>query len=82
MHNPKPPYPGSVEGSFDNNCSLNLDPVPTWFQRRHTEESLESAKETEMSQEADGSSCREEFAADKGWAQEAAASDQGDQGDH
>ena len=35
-----------------------------------------------MSQEADDSSCREEYAADKGWAQEAAASDQGDQGDH
>ena len=43
---------------------------------------MESDKETEMSQEADDSSCREEYAADKGWAQEAAASDQGDQGDH
>ena len=43
---------------------------------------MESEKETEMSQEADDSSCREEYAADKGWAQEAAASDQGDQGDH
>ena len=78
--NPKPHYP--EEPVVDNNCSLNLDPVPTWFQRRHTEESLESDKETEMSQEADDSSCREEYAADKGWAQEAAASDQGDQGDH
>ena len=77
--NPKPHYP--EESVVDNNCSLNLDPVPTWFQRRHTEESLESEKETEMSQEADDSSCREEYAADKGWAQEAAATDQGDQGD-
>ena len=78
--NPKPHYP--EESVVDNNCSLNLDPVPTWFQRRHTEESLESEKETEMSQEADDSSCREECAADKGWAHEAAASDQGDQDDH
>ena len=78
--NPKPHYP--EESVVDNNCSLNLDPVPTWFKRRHTEESLESDKETEMSQEADDSSCREEYAADKGWAQEAAASNQGDQGDH
>ena len=77
--NPKPHYP--EEPVVDNNCSLNLDPVPTWFQRRHTEESLESDKETEMSQEADGSSCWEEYAADKGWAQEAAATDQGGQGD-
>ena len=43
---------------------------------------MESDKETEMSQEADDSSCREEYIAEKGWAQEAAASDQGDQGDH
>ena len=78
--NPKPHYP--EEPVVDNNCSLNLDPVPTWFQRRHTEESLESDKETEMSQEADDPSCREEYAADKGWAQEAAALDQGDQDDH
>ena len=78
--NPKPHYP--EEPVVDNNCSLNLDPVPTWFQRRHTEESLESDKETEMSQEADDSSCREEYAADKGWAQEAAATDQDGQGDH
>jgi len=78
--NPKPHYP---EGPVvDNNGTLNLDPVPTWFQRRNTEESLESDKETEMSQEADDSSCREEYAADKGWAQEAAASERGDQGDH
>ena len=35
-----------------------------------------------MSQEADDSSCPEQYAADKGWAQEAAATDQGDQGDH
>ena len=35
-----------------------------------------------MSQEADDSSCREECAADKGWAHEAAASDQGDQDGH
>ena len=42
---------------------------------------MESEKETEMSQEAHDSSCREEYAADKGWAQEAAATDQGDQGD-
>ena len=40
---------------------------------------MESEKETEMSQEADDSSCREEYAADKGWAQEAATTDQGDQ---
>ena len=78
--NPKPHYP--EEPVVDNNCSLNLDPVPTWFQRRNTEESLESDKETERSQEADDSSCREEYAADKGWAQEAAASERGDQGDH
>ena len=52
--NPKPHYP--EEPVVDNNCSLNLDPVPTWFQRRHTEESLESEKETEMSQEAAGRS--------------------------
>ena len=77
--NPKAHYP--EESVVDNNCSLNLDPVPTWLKRRHTEESLESEKETEMSQEADGSSCWEEYAADKGWAQEAAATDQGDQGD-
>ena len=78
--NPKPHYP--EESVVDNNCSLNLDPGPTWFQRKHTEESLESENETEMSQEADDSSCREQYAADKGWAQEAAATDQGDQGDH
>ena len=77
--NPKPHYP--EESVVDNNCPLNLDPVPTLLQRRHTEESLESEKETELSQESDDS-CREEYAADKGWAQEAVASDQGDQGDH
>ena len=77
--NPKPHYP--EEPVVDNNCSLNMGPVPTWFQRRHTEESLESDKETEMSQEADDPNCREEYAADKGWAQEAAATDQGGQGD-
>ena len=76
--NPKPHYP--EEPVVDNNCSLNMGPVPTWFQRRHTEESLESDKETEMSQEADDPNCREEYAADKGWAQEAAASFQGDHG--
>ena len=76
--NPKPHYP--EESVVDNNCSLNLDPVPTLLQRRHTEESLESEKETELSQESDDS-CREEYAADKGRAQEAAATDQGGQGD-
>ena len=39
-------------------------------------------KVEEMSQEADGSSCWEECAADNDGAQEAAATDQGDQGDH
>ena len=78
--NPKPHYP--EESVVDNNCSLNLDPVPTLLQRRDTEESLESEKETELSQESDDYSCREEYAADKGWAQEAAATDQGGQGDH
>ena len=73
---PNPHHP--EEPVVDNNCPLNLDPVPTLLQRRHTEESLESENETEMSQEADDSSCREQYAADKGWAQEAAATDQGD----
>ena len=41
---------------------------------------MESEKETELSQESDDS-CREEYAADKGRAQEAAATDQGGQGD-
>lgn len=77
--NPKPHYP--EESAVDNNCPLNLDPVPTLLQRRHTEESLQSENETEVSQEADDSICREEYAADKGWAQEAAATDQGEQGD-
>ena len=65
--NPKPHYP--EESVVDNNSSLNLGPalVPTWLQRRHTKESLKSEKESEMSQVADGSSCREEYAADKGW---------------
>ena len=76
--NPKPHYP--EEPVVDNNCPLNLDSVPTLLQRRHTEESLESEKETELSQESDDS-CREEYAADKGRAQEAAATDQGGQGD-